>query len=162
MSKTVNYDSIVLRTVSRLMMPLLLLLSVFMLIRGHNLPGGGFIGGLVASSAIIMQMIAFGPTYARDVIRVNYLTLASIGILIAVVWSMPALFFGMPFMAAFWMSAPIPGVGTMGTPVAFDVGVFLTVIAVTTKIALLLSEEPDLFPLDMEDDEEPEAGAPRV
>lgn len=161
-SKTVNYDSIVLRTVSRLMMPLLLLLSVFMLLRGHNLPGGGFIGGLVASSAIIMQMIAFGPAYARDVIRVNYLTLASVGILIAVVWSMPALFFGMPFMAAFWMSEPIPGVGTMGTPVAFDVGVFITVIAVTTKIAMLLSEEPDLFPLDMEEDEVLEPGAPKV
>jgi multicomponent Na+:H+ antiporter subunit B len=162
MSKGVNYDSIVLRTVARLMLPLLLLLSVFMLLRGHNLPGGGFIGGLVASSAIIMQMIAFGPAYARSVVRVNYLTLAAVGIVVAVLWSLPAMFFGLPFMTAFWMPEATPGIGKMGTPVAFDVGVFLTVIAVTTKIALLLSEEPDLFPLHMDEDETPEVGAPQV
>lgn len=162
MSKTVSYDSIVLRTVSRLMLPVLLLLSVFMLLRGHNLPGGGFIGGLVASSAIILQMIAFGPAYARNVLQVNYLTLAAVGVLTAAAFGLPALFLGQPFMTAFWIPEPIPGIGKIGTPVLFDVGVFLTVIAVTTKIALLLAEEPELFPLHMEDDEELEPGAPHA
>lgn len=161
MSKAVSYDSIVLRTVSRLMLPVLLLLSVFMLLRGHNMPGGGFIGGLVASSAIILQMIAFGPTYARNVVRVNYLTLAGVGIVFATAFGLPALVTGQPFMTAFWIPDPIPGIGKIGTPVMFDVGVFLTVIAVTTKIALLLAEEPELFPLHMED-EEMEAGAPHA
>ncbi|RRR69913.1 MAG: Na+/H+ antiporter subunit B [Candidatus Viridilinea halotolerans] len=163
MIKATNYDSIVLRTVARLMMPLLLLLSVFMLLRGHNLPGGGFIGGLVASSAIIMQMIAFGPEYARRVIRVNYLGLAAVGILVAVSASVPALLVGLPFMRAFWLPEAIPGIGKLGTPVVFDVGVFLLVIAVTTKIAMLLSEEPDLFPMHMEqEDEEGVTGAPKA
>jgi multicomponent Na+:H+ antiporter subunit B len=162
MGKTVSYDSIVLRTVSRLMLPVLLLLSVFMLLRGHNLPGGGFIGGLVASSAIILQMIAFGPAYARNVLQVNYLTLAAVGILTAAAFGLPALILGQPFMTAFWIPEPIPGIGKIGTPVLFDVGVFLTVIAVTTKIALLLAEEPELFPLHMEDDEELEPGAPHA
>lgn len=161
MSKPVSYDSIVLRTVSRLMLPVLLLLSVFMLLRGHNLPGGGFIGGLVASSAIILQMIAFGPTYARNVLQVNYLTLAAVGVLIAAAFGLPALLLGQPFMTAFWIPEPIPGIGKIGTPVLFDVGVFLTVIAVTTKIALLLAEEPELFPLHMEE-EELEPGAPHA
>lgn len=162
MSKVVSYDSIVLRTVARLMLPVLLLLSVFMLLRGHNLPGGGFIGGLVASSALILQMIAFGPAYARNIIRINYLGLAGVGVLFALVWGLPAMVLGQPYMTAFWIPEPIPGIGKIGTPVLFDVGVFLTVIAVTTKVALLLAEEPELFPFHMDEDEEAEAGAPQV
>ncbi|MGC8951721.1 Na+/H+ antiporter subunit B [Chloroflexus sp.] len=141
------YDSLILRTISRLMMPLLMLLSIFMLLRGHNLPGGGFIGGLLAASAIILQMIAFGPKTARRILPINYLMLAAFGVFFGAIWGVPALFSGLPYMQAFWLPEPIPGVGKIGTPVLFDVGVYLTVIGVTTKIALLLVEEPTLFPL---------------
>ncbi|MBP1468366.1 Na+/H+ antiporter subunit B [Candidatus Chloroploca sp. M-50] len=141
------YESVILRTVARVMMPLLLLLSVFMLLRGHNLPGGGFIGGLLASAAIIMQIIAFGPTFARKVIRVGYLNMAAFGVFFGALWGLPALFFNLPYMDAFWINDPIPGIGKIGTPVLFDVGVFLAVIGVTTRVALLLAEEPELFPM---------------
>ncbi|MCS6889500.1 MAG: Na+/H+ antiporter subunit B [Chloroflexus sp.] len=141
------YDSLILRTISRLMMPLLLLLSIFMLLRGHNLPGGGFIGGLLASSAIILQIVAFGPKTARRILPVNYLLLAAFGVFFGAIWGLPALFAGLPYMQAFWLPEPIPGVGKIGTPVLFDIGVYFTVIGVTTKIALLLVEEPILFPL---------------
>lgn len=129
------------------MLPLLLMLSIFMLFRGHNLPGGGFIGGLLASSAIILQMVAFGPKVARRILPVNYLILAAFGVFFGALWGLPALFAGLPYMQAFWLPEPIPGVGKIGTPVLFDIGVYFTVIGVTTKIALLLVEEPILFPL---------------
>ncbi|MFV9506688.1 MAG: MnhB domain-containing protein [Oscillochloridaceae bacterium umkhey_bin13] len=148
-----TYDSVVLRNIARLMLPLLLLLSLFMLFRGHNLPGGGFIGGLVASCAIILQMVAFGPTFARNIIRVNYLLLAAFGVFFGAIWGIPALFDSLPYMKAYWLPERIPGIGTMGTPVLFDIGVFLTVIGVTTKIALLLSEEPILFPIEFVEQE---------
>jgi len=148
------YDSIVLRTVARLMLPLLLLLAAFMLVRGHNLPGGGFIGGLLASCGVILQIVAFGPTFARRVMPVNYLGLAAAGVCFAAVWGLPALAMGNAYMGALWIEQPIPGIGKIGTPVLFDVGVFLTVIGVTTQIALLLAEEPILFP--MPDEPEPE------
>ncbi|PDV99153.1 MnhB domain-containing protein [Candidatus Chloroploca asiatica] len=141
------YESVILRTVARVMMPLLLLLAAFMLLRGHNLPGGGFIGGLLASAAIIMQIIAFGPTFARKVIRVGYLNMAAFGVFFGAFWGLPALFFNLPYMDAFWINDPIPGIGKIGTPVLFDVGVFLAVIGVTTRVALLLAEEPELFPM---------------
>ncbi|WP_129674713.1 Na+/H+ antiporter subunit B [Candidatus Chloroploca sp. Khr17] len=141
------YESVILRTVARVMMPLLLLLSVFMLLRGHNLPGGGFIGGLLASAAIIMQIIAFGPTFARKVIRVGYLNMAAFGVFFGAIWGLPALFFNLPYMDAFWINDPIPGIGKIGTPVLFDLGVFFTVVGVTTRVALLLAEEPELFPM---------------
>lgn len=151
------YDSVILRTVARLMLPLLLLLSAFMLLRGHNLPGGGFIGGLLASCGVILQMVAFGPTFARRVLPISYLVLAAVGVTFAAFWGLPALVLGQPFMAALWIEQPIPGIGKVGTPVLFDLGVYLTVVGVTTQIALLLAEEPILFP--MPETEEPERAA---
>ena len=141
------YDSIILRSIARLMLPLLLMLSVFMLLRGHNLPGGGFIGGLVASCGLILQLVAFGPTFLRRVLQANYVALAGFGVLFAGLWGLPALIGGEPFMSALWLPDPIPGVGKIGTPVLFDLGVYLAVIGVTTQIALLLAEEPLLFPM---------------
>jgi multicomponent Na+:H+ antiporter subunit B len=152
------YDSIILRTVARLTLPLLLLLSVFLLLRGHNLPGGGFSGGLVASCAVILQMVAFGPTYARLVMPINYLLAAAFGVAFAAFWGLPALLEGKPYMAAYWIEEPIPGIGKIGTPVLFDLGVYFTVVGVTTQLALLLAEEPLLYPLQPEYEDRDKAG----
>lgn len=141
------YESMILRTIARVMLPLLLLLSLFMVVRGHHLPGGGFVGGLLAAAAIILQIVAFGPDYARQIIPINYLHLAAIGVGSAAFWGLLALVQGEPFMAAHWLATPIPGIGKLGTPVMFDVGVYLTVIGVTTQLALVLAEEPVLYPL---------------
>lgn len=140
------YDSIILRTVAKVMLPVLLLVSLFMLVRGHNLPGGGFIGGLLASAAIILQIVALGPDRARAIIPVNYLELAAFGVAFAAVWGLLGLFAGDPYMQAFWIAQPLPGIGKIGTPFLFDIGVYLTVIGVTTQLALVLAEEPALFP----------------
>jgi multicomponent Na+:H+ antiporter subunit B len=142
-----RYHSLILQTVSRYLLPLLFLLSIFMLLRGHNLPGGGFIGGLVAASALILQIVAFGPAAARKILPINYTLTAAFGVIFAAVWGLPALFEAQPFMTARWIAEPIPGIGKIGTPVLFDIGVYLTVVAVTTQLALLLAEEPELFPL---------------
>jgi multicomponent Na+:H+ antiporter subunit B len=141
------YDSIILRTIARVMLPVLLLLSLFMVLRGHNLPGGGFIGGLLASSAIILQVVAFGPDRARELIPVNYLKLAAFGVAFAASWGLLGLLIDRPYMTALWIADPIPGVGKIGTPVLFDVGVYLTVVGVTTQLALILAEEPQLYPM---------------
>jgi multicomponent Na+:H+ antiporter subunit B len=150
------YDSIILRSVSRLMLPLLLLLSLFMLVRGHNLPGGGFIGGLLASASIILQIVAFGPDKARTIIPIRYLNLAAIGVVFAAAWGLLGLLTGQPYMAPFWLKDPIPGIGKIGTPFLFDIGVYLTVIGVTTQLALVLAEEPELYPMEPR----PSAGEP--
>jgi multicomponent Na+:H+ antiporter subunit B len=141
------YDSIILRTIAKLMLPLLLLLSLFMVVRGHNLPGGGFVGGLLAASAVILQIVAFGPHRARELIPINYLRLAAWGVVFAATWGLLGLLAGQPFMTAFWLPMPIPGIGKIGTPVLFDIGVYLTVTGVTSQLALVLAEEPQLYPM---------------
>ena len=142
------YDSIILRTVARIMLPLLLLLSLFMLVRGHNLPGGGFIGGLLAAAGVILQIVGLRPDRARAIIPINFLNLAAVGVLVGALPGLIGLAAGLPYMTAYWMKEAIPGIGKLGTPFIFDIGVYLTVIGVTSQLALVLAEEPELYPLE--------------
>lgn len=141
------YESLILRTVARIMLPLLLVLSLFMLIRGHNEPGGGFIGGLLASSAIILQIVAYGSNYARRALPVNYLIVAALGTLVATTAGMLGMLLDEPFLKGLWLEQSIPGIGKLGTPLLFDIGVYMTVIGVTTQIAFMLADEPTMYPL---------------
>lgn len=118
-------------------MPLLLLFSVFLLVRGHNQPGGGFVGGLIAAAAFALYGIAFGVQRARRALVVRPLTLLGAGLLIALVSGLPAVLRGRPFLAALWTSGPI----AVGTPALFDVGVFLVVAGVVLMMIFTLAEE---------------------
>ena len=95
-------NSPIFRTAARLLMPLLLLFSVFLLLRGHNEPGGGFVGGLVAAAAFALYAIAFGVQRARQALLVQPLTLLGAGLLIALLSGLPAVLRGEPFLTALW------------------------------------------------------------
>jgi multicomponent Na+:H+ antiporter subunit A len=125
------------RTAAGLLMPLLLLFSVFLLMRGHNEPGGGFVGGLAAAAAFALYAIAFGVRRARQALRVRPLTLLGAGLLIALASGLPALLRGQPFLTASWISAPV----ALGTPVLFDLGVFLVVAGVVVMMIFALAED---------------------
>ena len=130
-------NSPIFRTAARLLMPLLLLFSVFLLLRGHNEPGGGFVGGLVAAAAFALYGIAFGVQRARQALLVRPLTLLGAGLLIALVSGLPAVLRGQPFLTALWASGPV----AVGTPAVFDVGVFLVVAGVVLMMIFSLAEE---------------------
>ncbi len=129
--------SSIFRTAARLLMPLLLLFSVFVALRGHNQPGGGFVGGLVAAAAFALYAIAFGVERARRALLVKPMTLLGAGLLIALVSGLPAAFLGQPFLTAQWM----PGPASVGTPAVFDIGVFLVVTGVVLMMLFTLAEE---------------------
>ena len=133
--------SSILQTAARLLMPLLLLFAVFLLLRGHNQPGGGFVGGLVVAASFVLYSIAFGVDAARRALLVRPSTLLGIGPLVALVSGLPAVVVGQPFMTAFWTTIPA-GSTTLdvGTPLVFDVGVFLAVIGVVLTIVFTLAE----------------------
>ncbi|MBN1967314.1 MAG: Na+/H+ antiporter subunit B [Anaerolineae bacterium] len=136
-------DSIVLRTATRYLLPLLLLFSVFAMLRGHNEPGGGFVGGLVAASAYALYAIAHDVASARQLLRVSPRRLIGIGLLLAAASGLIGLLSGDPFMTARWDSREIPVIGKLGTPLLFDVGVYLAVIGVTLTIIFALAEEEE-------------------
>jgi multicomponent Na+:H+ antiporter subunit A len=125
------------RTAARLLMPLLLLFAVFLLLRGHNEPGGGFVGGLVAAAAFALYAIAFGVERARRALRVRPMGLLGAGLLIALGSGMPAVLRGRPYLTASWITSPV----AIGTPALFDVGVFLVVAGVVLMMIFTLAEE---------------------
>jgi multicomponent Na+:H+ antiporter subunit B len=133
--------SLILRTATRVLMPLLLVFAVFLLLRGHNDPGGGFVGGLVSASAFVLYSISAGVPACRRALLVDPSILLSGGLFVALASGIPALLAGHPYMTAFWTSAGVaPAVLWAGTPLLFDVGVFLAVIGVVLTIVFSLAE----------------------
>jgi multicomponent Na+:H+ antiporter subunit B len=135
--------SLILRTATRFLLPLLLLFSLFLLIRGHNEPGGGFSGGLVAAAAFVLYRFAFGVEDARRVLPVEPQALIGVGLLVAVAAGSLPLLAGRPVMTGLWGQVFVPGFGDLdiGTPLLFDLGVYLAVVGVTVSIILPLAEE---------------------
>ncbi|UEM04470.1 Na+/H+ antiporter subunit B [Skermanella rosea] len=135
-------DSLILRTATRLLLSLMLLFSFFILLRGHNEPGGGFIGGLIAASAFALHSIAFGPAALREVLTFDPKAITGAGMLCAIAAGLWSAFLGDAFLTGQWLHW---GEGDaafhVGTPLLFDVGVFLVVIGAVLTIVLSLEEE---------------------
>jgi multicomponent Na+:H+ antiporter subunit B len=133
--------SSILQTAVRLLMPLLLLFAVFLLLRGHNQPGGGFVGGLVVAASFVLYSIAFGVRAARRALLVRPSFLLGIGLLTALASGIPGVLEGRAFMSSVWTTfgAGSAEVG-LGTPLIFDLGVFLAVIGVVVTIVFTLAE----------------------
>jgi multicomponent Na+:H+ antiporter subunit B len=133
--------SLILSTATRYLLPLLLLFSIFLLLRGHSEPGGGFAGGLVAAAAFALYAIAHNVADARRVLRIDPRTLIAVGLLVAVGSGLPGLLAGYPFMSGLWSSGSWPVLGKVGTPLLFDIGVYMVVVGITLLIIFSLVEE---------------------
>ena len=134
--------SSILQTATRFLMPLLLLFALFLLLRGHNEPGGGFVGGLVVAAAFVLYV---------DRLRRRRQPAGAAGRPVDAARRRPARragerrarasLLGRPFMTALWTTVGVgPVVGDVGTPLVFDVGVFLAVIGVVLTIVFTLAD----------------------
>lgn len=133
--------SVILSTAIRLLLPLLLIFSVFLLLRGHNEPGGGFVGGLVASAAIVLYALAEGVEKARRLLKIDPRLLIGGGLLVALVSGALPLLIAQPFLTGLWLPWTFPVLGHVGTPLLFDLGVYLLVAGMALLIVLSLMEE---------------------
>jgi multicomponent Na+:H+ antiporter subunit B len=134
--------SLILVTAARLLTPLLLIFSVFLLLRGHNAPGGGFAGGLVAAAAFILLAISRDPAAARRALRIEPQALIGAGLLVAIAAGVTGLLVGDPLLTGQWIELHLPsGTLELGTPLAFDIGVYLVVLGATLTMVLTLAEE---------------------
>lgn len=136
-------NSIFFKFITRMMLPILLLFSVMLLLRGHNQPGGGFVGGLVAAGSIVLMTLAYGPDEVRERLRIDFLRTMFFGLLIAATAGIIGLMNGQPFLDAIWFKPFIQGVGRLelGTPVLFDIGVYVVVFSITSSIVMNMAEE---------------------
>lgn len=134
-------SSLMLRAAARVLMPLLLVFATFLLLRGHNEPGGGFVAGLIVSVAFVLRMLAEGSRPARVALLVNPWSLLGVGLLIALFSASIPVALGKPFLTACWtVVGPEPWGVLVGTPLALDLGICLVVIGVVLTMAFNLAE----------------------
>jgi len=134
-------DSPILRSGTRFLVPLMLLFSVFLLVRGHNEPGGGFVGGLVAAAGLALVLLSEGLVEARRLLRVDPLAVVAAGLFVALASGIPPLVDARPFMTGLWLTDRLPVIGKLGSPVIFDVGVYLVVVGIVLAVLFALAEE---------------------
>ncbi|MGB2087239.1 multisubunit sodium/proton antiporter, MrpB subunit [Psychroflexus salarius] len=133
--------TIILKTASNYLLPVLLLFSVFILLRGHYLPGGGFVGGLVAAIAFVLDAFANGLQNTKQVLKIHPGFFMPVGLAIAFLSAIsPILFADLPLMTGLWAHEPVPVLGKIGSALFFDTGVYLVVIGAALTIIFTISE----------------------
>ncbi|MBN9310522.1 MnhB domain-containing protein [Devosia sp.] len=135
-------NTLIFRAVAPLLTAVMLVFSVFVLLRGHNEPGGGFIGGLIAASALAIYGMAMGAEAARHALRVHPIAVAGFGLALAGLAGMLSLAFDLPFMTGLWAMFEIDRVEVaISTPMVFDIGVYLVVFGTIAAVALALEAD---------------------
>lgn len=132
--------SVILKAAADFLLPLLLLFSVFLLLRGHYLPGGGFVGGLVASIAFILHAFAGGLKRRKKYFPFHPGFLMPAGLLLSLLSGLLPMFLGDAFMTGMWYPELVPAIGMLGTALFFDLGVYLVVIGVSLTIIFTIVE----------------------
>jgi len=134
---------LILPTATTYLMPVLLLLSLFLLLRGHNEPGGGFAGGLVAAAAFVLLSVSSGVSVARRALQVDPRSLVGVGLLLMIISGfVTPLLYGEPYLTSRWWKFPLGDYEVaLGTPLLFDIGVYLGVAGTILLIVFSLEEE---------------------
>ncbi len=135
----------IMQTLTRLLFPLMLMVAVFVFIRGHNLPGGGFIAGLITAVALIVQYLSNGIAWTAQRLKVDMHLVIGVGLLIATLTGLVSLGLGFPFMTTTftYLTWPVVGKFEVASAVAFDLGVFLVVVGATVMSLVQLGKLSD-------------------
>ena len=141
-----NPSPLMLRITASWILPIALVVSLYIFLRGHNLPGGGFIAGLITALALIIQYMTLGQDHAEQLLKAKSGRLYEIwigtGLVIAGLTGLGAWFWGRPFLtsAHFYVSPPILGEMHLATAALFDVGVYITVVGATMLLISVLGD----------------------
>jgi multicomponent Na+:H+ antiporter subunit B len=134
-------QSPILKIATRMLVGLILVFAAYLLFQGHHAPGGGFSAALVAGTGFALFAIAEGPSSVRRALPLDPLTLIALGMLLAIGSGAAAAVDGKPFLTGLWWRiGPVAETGGIGTPIVFDVGVFLVVLGAILTLLLHLEE----------------------
>lgn len=136
-------DSTILRTSTNYLLPLLILFSIFVLLRGHYLSGGGFVGGLIASIAFVLHSFAYTPKETVQLFRFQPMFLIPLGLMMSFLSGLLPTLLGRPFMTGVWFADSVVVIGSFGSALIFDLGVYLVVIGVVLTILFTISENEE-------------------
>ena len=137
--------SVVLETVVGLVFHTVLAFSLYLLLAGHNQPGGGFVGGLVGGLAFVLLYLAGGRDMLDRVVRVDAGVPLGIGVVVAAVTGMVPWLFGGQFLESAYRTFDLPVLGAvkLTSPLAFDSGVYLVVVGLVLVLLRTLGAEAE-------------------
>ena len=135
--------STILKTASSYLLPILLLFSVFILLRGHYHPGGGFVGGLIAAIAFVLHSFTHGNAATLKLLRTHPSAFIPIGLGLAALSMFAPMLGGEPVMTGLWFEEPFPVIGMIGSTLFFDLGVYFVVIGVALTILITIAQHSE-------------------
>ena len=138
-----KFTDVLLQTATKVIVFIILTFSIYVLFAGHHNPGGGFVGGLVTASAIVLLYIAFDAQTVRDILPIDFKLLGAFGIIIAVLTGSASLLYGMPFLTQSMTHLHLPLFGDveLASALLFDIGVYFAVVGTTMTIITSISED---------------------
>lgn len=141
--QTLKVNDVILKTVVRMVVFIILTFGMYLFFAGHNAPGGGFIGGLVLGSAIVLLYLTYDIETVHKGMPFDFKKVAALGVLLATGTAIGSLFFDAPFLTQTdgYFTIPILGEKHLSTVVLFEAGVALTVIGTLVTIILSISED---------------------
>ena len=139
----VSFPSPILQAFSRLTLHLMLVFAIYLLLRGHNAPGGGFIAGVLTAVAMTFQMMAFHAESFSNEMPWKPLQVVAVGLLLAAGTGLGSLFLGYPFLTSAFGHYHLPLLGEveLATAMGFDIGVYLVVVGTSLGIIRAIAEE---------------------
>ncbi|MBU9673976.1 Na(+)/H(+) antiporter subunit B [Planococcus sp. CP5-4] len=136
-------NDVMLQTATKVVTFIILMFAVHIFFAGHYTPGGGFVGGLLTASAIVLLMLAFDIPTVKKIIPINYVVLSAVGLLIAIATASASIVFDVPFFthAYDYFDLPLFGETSLHSALLFDIGVYLVVVGVTMTIIQTIGED---------------------
>ncbi len=135
-------NTVIFRTIAPLIVAIMLVFSLYICLRGHNEPGGGFIGGLIAAAAIGVFGMASGVDTVRQSLRLDPMAIAGFGVFLAGLSGLMSIFNGTPFLTSIWLYVDLgETIVPLSTPLFFDLGVYCVVFGTLSAIALGLESD---------------------
>lgn len=141
--ETLKSNELILQTITKLVVFIILTLAFYLFFSGHNAPGGGFVGGLILASAIILLFLAFDIETVLRSLPIDFKLVAAIGVFLAVGTGLGSFIFQVPFLSQTILLLNVPWFGTveLSTVTIFELGVALTVVGTVVTIILTISED---------------------
>ncbi|MBB5181971.1 multicomponent Na+:H+ antiporter subunit B [Planomicrobium koreense] len=136
-------NDVMLQTATKVVIFIILLFAVHIFFTGHYTPGGGFVGGLLTASAIVLLMLAFDLDTVKKILPLNYVAMVAVGLLIALGTAGASIVFDVPFFthAYDYFDLPLFGKTSLHSAALFDLGVYLVVVGVTMTIIQTIGED---------------------
>ena len=136
-------NDVILQFTAKIVFFMIFFYAVHIFFAGHYTPGGGFVGGLVTASAIVLLIIAFDIKTVQSIVPINYIYLVAVGLIIAGATAAFSMFMGKPFFTHYfdYFYLPLLGKTSLHTAALFDLGVYLVVVGVTMTIIQTIGED---------------------